>query len=144
MLYYFLMITLFTPFAYIVCKDYFNEKYLIIRSYIIRKIVSYISQEKDRTKSFFLNKGGKTATIKYFKLGKEYNLIVPYDRRLSTKHRHYKVKAIMPDGNAIDITQQSGIPYFISGGLLNAEKVIVYKGEKQEKVLDNDQIISLD
>lgn len=143
---YIIGVAIITPIGYYICQDYINNKILGVRKYFMKICIGMVTEIARENKTCFqLNKGNKTATITYQRLGKSYNLTVPYDRRAGNQARNKKVYIqIEGDDELIDITQQPGIPYLVSGQMLNAKNVIIKNmSTNQEKFLDLTQIIKL-
>lgn len=100
--------------------------------------------EKNKTKTFKLNQGNNTATITYKRLDNNHNIIVPYNRRQSNRTRNLKVFSENNKGERTNITQQPGIPYFISGKMLGSDKIIVKDTlNNKERFYDINKIIDL-
>lgn len=141
---YGLVVIVAIPICYIFSKNYVDKKCANLSNYFMMKGLQMVTGvAKENKPNFQLNKFGKTATIQYARLGNNYNLTIPYNRKSGIKDRKYRVFIRYPNEmELIEITQQPGVKYFVSGSMLGADKVVIENIETMEQTdYDVDSII---
>lgn len=91
-----------------------------------------IDHSKDTFKSY-----GSYAVITYSRLGRIYDIYIPYDR----KYKNTLDLKIIKDDQEINIKQQPGIPYFVTADTLGVDKIMAYKRKKHIVSYNNNQKI---
>lgn len=79
----------------------------------------------------------RIAVLQYEYLGRTYKLNIPYSRRMASSlsgHQAFLIK----DGQRIDITQQSGVPYLVSASDLGGSEIIIEHNEKVYQFVNNE------
>src|SRR3989338_5175023 len=80
---------------------------------ILLKLIQQLqNQEMAQSKDHFVvNASDLNANIIYERLGKEYTIVVPYNRCQVANMSQLRATLVYADKTSIDITQQPGIPY---------------------------------
>lgn len=134
-------------FSYSTIKSYWERFLLKYRKF---QTILHMTLSNDYTteSSCHLSEDGKTIKISYNRLGKTYDLYLPYSTSLSSKMNKTRVYVIRKgstennDEELIEeeITQQPGIKYYITADDLGAEKICVRtKGEDKKETIYRDR-----
>lgn len=121
-------------FAYPTIKSYWDQFLLKYRKF---KTILHMTLSNDYTteSSCHLSEDGKTIKISYNRLGKTYNLYLPYSVSLASKMNRIRVYAVR-EGHEEEITQQPGIKYYITAEDLGADKICLRtKGENKQETI---------
>lgn len=99
-------------------KDWFVTKRNNIKLVmsLMDKITTDVSNKKSA--AFNITDTSKSANIIYERMGQQYILFVPYNRRFVSQMNQFKVELLRENNNPVDITQQPGIPYLTSANSL--------------------------
>ncbi len=107
-------------------------------TYISKKILDNVKVETDPAE-MQLSEDKTYGILKYTYLNKEYEIRVPYDKKMLRKVgvsvHHLK------DGVEIDISNQPGVPIFVSANNLGGGKIIIRKGDDILDEFIGDQIV---
>lgn len=82
----------------------------------------------------------QTIKIKYIFEGKEFEVYLPYERRLVSKMVNQTLHIIDDNSEDTIIKNQPGIPYLFTPGHLNANKAILVNLNNQKLVNKNERI----
>lgn len=87
-----------------------------------------LNQIKNKTKIF-----NKTIHIYYDYLGKEYLVILPYNKSKLVEMCKYNFIAVYDNNNQVEITQQPGVPYLVSSEEIECKEIIVRNNDADVK-----------
>jgi len=90
-----------------------RQKVKLILS-LIDKIQKEISVANKSTSVFTINDTDASASIIYQRLGQQYVMLVPYNRKYAIAMSQFKVELVRDNNSTLDITQQPGIPYLVN------------------------------
>ena len=98
---------------------------------ILLKLIQQLqNQEMAQSKDHFVvNASDLNANIIYERLGKEYTIVVPYNRCQVANMSQLRATLVYADKTSIDITQQPGIPYIYSAADLGGEYITIVNAE---------------
>lgn len=92
---------------------------------------------------FAINDSGKSASISYVRNGMNYIVNVPYHRNkvgVMSGIKAYLIRRYLEEEEAIEITQQSGVPYLVSAEMLGGEKILLKYREGEVKEFIGNEI----
>jgi hypothetical protein len=84
----------------------------------------------------------QTIKIKYMYEGKEFEVYLPYERKLVSKMINQTLHVIDDDCGDMIIKHQPGVPYLFTPGHFNANKAILVNLNNQKLVNKNERIES--
>lgn len=103
--------------------------------YFLTNLLGVFSSPSSSNFSINSKSQNKSASIIYSRYGKEHILNIPYQRESVSKMTGLSVFLIKnsPEGpQTINITQQPGIPYFVSAYDLGGEEIYIIKNSTKE------------
>ena len=106
-------------------KQYDKAKFL----YIIANGIKDVGHQNNGI--FAINETGKSANLTYNRLGTDYILLIPFDRKKIVDMSQFKVELLRYDKDSVDITQQPGIPYMITAEQLGGYAIKVTNHESE-------------
>ena len=113
-------------------KKYILTPLNLVTTLISSRIKSEIEERTERKSSFNLYQDNKVAVISYSRFGKEYQLHTPYDPKMNLHMEKFRVYVVLSDAgstDAIEITQQPGIPYLLPASEYGGVKYLVVNKE---------------
>ena len=105
--------------------------------YFITKFLNIFSSPSSSNFSINSQSQNRSASIIYNRYGKEHILNIPYQRESVSKMTGLSVFLIKgsPKGpQTINITQQPGIPYFVSAHHLGGDNIYIIKNSTKENI----------
>lgn len=100
---------------------------------LVENFQKEVSTKKESALGFTVNNTDESASVVYERLGKQYILLVPYNRSRVVSMSQFKVELIRDGKQAVDITQQPGIPYMVSAKELGGNKIVITNEETRIK-----------
>jgi len=107
--------------------------------YISKKVMDNVKVETNPAE-LQLSEDKTYGILKYTYLNKEYTIRVPYEKKMLRKIG-VSVHHINKDGIETDISNQPGIPVFITANNLGSGKIVVRKGDEILDEFTGDQIV---
>lgn len=83
-------------------------------------------EPKKSTPSFVVCDNETSAIISYQRLGKTYNLLIPYSSKSVAQMAELRAYMNYEDGKSVEITQQPGVPYLISAKILGVSSITLH------------------
>lgn len=80
---------------------------------------------KDQIVSFTVNDTDVSANIIYERLGQQYMVQLPYDRRYVANMTRFNVELLRKGKLPLNITQQPGIPYLVTAESLGGYAILI-------------------
>lgn len=84
-----------------------------------------ISDNKKAVSVFTVAGTDESASILYERLGKEYVIWTPYNRSKIVQMSQFKVELVRDGRQPLNITQQPGLPYTVSAGMLGGDGILI-------------------
>jgi hypothetical protein len=136
------LIPLILIFIIFLVKKYFTDIKIIY--YYIK--VKYFNKGIEIPDSYIIN--NKVLKVYYKCNGNLYNIYIPYKKLRFDTNKYYLIKTesgiIDLDNNKVDneinITQQKGIPFYVSADLLDGDKIICKNMDDTVKEYNKDEI----
>ena len=91
---------------------------------ILSKMLSSIKEDKNKKYGITVNDSDMSANIIYNHLAKDYIINVPYNKKKILSMLSLYV-VLNKNGEEINITQQPGIPYLLTGEQLGGDNIII-------------------
>jgi hypothetical protein len=86
------------------------------------------------------HKQNNTILISYLFEGNEYQVYLPFERKLVNKMINSRIQLEIPNQEIQEIMQQPGIPYFISPSHLGATSAKIYSISQEKTISTNEKI----
>jgi hypothetical protein len=96
---------------------------------LMDKIKKDVSTEKKEEVSFTVNNTDKSASIVYERMGQQYIMLIPYNRKYVAAMSQFKAELLRKDNKPLDITQQPGIPYIVNADSLGGYAILMTNQE---------------
>ena len=109
--------------------------------YVMNRVIQNMPKIESSPTELIINDSKTAAKVKYNYNGTDYIMYIPFDKKLMRKIG-YRVEHELDDLK-VDITHQSGIPYFCNPSMLGGGKINVYKDEELIKTFVEDEFVSL-
>jgi hypothetical protein len=130
-----LIVLIIIIIALLICWKYGKPKMM---KYVTKKIMQNIP-ENQHPAELNLNEQRKAGKLVYYHHNKEHVMYLPYDKKMLRKVG-YTVFHEM-DGKKYDITQELGVPYFVSANMLGGGEIKVYKDDDVVHTFKEDEIV---
>lgn len=108
------------------CQMRYNRATMILS--LINKIQNDITPKNIQV-AFSVNDTDTSASIVYERIGQQYIMLVPYNRRYVAAMSQFKVELLRTNNEPVNITQQPGIPYLVSADSLGGYSIRITNQE---------------
>jgi hypothetical protein len=111
-------------------SDWFQMRYHRVTMILslIDKIQNDIGSKTSQV-AFSINDTDTSASIVYERIGQQYIMLIPYNRKYVAAMSQFKAELLRTDNEPVNITQQPGIPYLIHADSLGGHTIRITNQE---------------